>query len=34
MERSTPVAYMPRKWRLIMFVVRALPDFIFNGVNI
>lgn len=34
MERGTPVAYLPRKWQLIMFVVRALPDFIFNRLNI
>jgi short-subunit dehydrogenase len=33
-ERGTPVAYVPRKWQLIMFVVRALPDFIFNRLNI
>jgi len=34
MERGTPVAYLPRKWQLIMFVVRMLPDFIFNRLNI
>jgi len=34
LERGTPVAYLPRKWQLIMFVVRALPDFIFNRLNI
>lgn len=33
-ERGTPVAYLPRKWQLIMFVVRALPGFIFNRLNI
>lgn len=33
-ERGTPVAYLPRKWQLIMFVVRNLPDFIFNRLNI
>ena len=34
LDRGTPVAYLPRKWQLIMFVVRALPDFIFNRLNI
>jgi len=34
LDRGTAVAYLPRKWRLIMFVVRALPDFIFNRLNI
>ncbi|NQW51694.1 MAG: SDR family NAD(P)-dependent oxidoreductase, partial [Rhodospirillales bacterium] len=34
LERGTPIAYLPRKWQLIMFVVRALPDFIFNRLNI
>ncbi len=33
-ERGTPVAYLPRKWQLIMFVVRNLPGFIFNRLNI
>lgn len=33
-ERGTAVAYLPRKWQIIMFVVRALPDFIFNRLNI
>lgn len=33
-ERGTAVAYLPRKWQFIMFVVRALPDFIFNRLNI
>jgi decaprenylphospho-beta-D-erythro-pentofuranosid-2-ulose 2-reductase len=33
-ERGTPVAYLPRKWQLIMFVVRNLPNFIFNRLNI
>ena len=32
--RGTPVAYLPRKWQLIMFVVRNLPNFIFNRLNI
>ncbi len=33
-DRGTAVAYLPRKWQLIMFVVRALPNFIFNRLNI
>ena len=33
-ERGIPVAYLPRRWRLIMFVVRVLPDFIFNRLNV
>jgi len=33
-ERGRPVAYLPRRWQLIMFVVRILPDFIFNRLNI
>ena len=33
-ERGTPVAYLPRKWQLIMFVVRNLPNVIFNRLNI
>ena len=33
-ERGTPVAYLPRKWQLIMFVVRNLPNLIFNRLNI
>lgn len=34
MDRGTAVVYLPRKWQLIMFVVRNLPDFIFNRLNI
>lgn len=33
-KRGTSVAYLPRKWQLIMFVVRNLPNFIFNRLNI
>ena len=33
LERGTPVAYLPRRWKFIMFVARALPDFIFNWVR-
>jgi short-subunit dehydrogenase len=28
------VAYIPRKWQLIMSVIRHLPAFIFNKMNI
>jgi hypothetical protein len=28
------VAYIPRKWRLIMSVIRHLPAVIFNKLNI
>lgn len=34
MDRGTPVAYLPRQWQAIMLVVRNLPDFIFNRLNI
>ncbi|MGQ3302411.1 SDR family NAD(P)-dependent oxidoreductase [Reyranella sp.] len=30
MRRGTPVAYLPRRWKFIMLVARALPDFLFN----
>ncbi|WP_422014672.1 SDR family NAD(P)-dependent oxidoreductase [Reyranella sp.] len=33
MRRGTPVAYLPRRWRYIMLVARALPDFLFNRLN-
>lgn len=29
-----PVAYAPRRWRLIMTIIRHLPAFIFNRVSI
>ena len=28
------VIYTPRKWRLIMWVIERMPDFIFNKMNI
>lgn len=31
--KGTPVVYTPRKWQLIMFVVRSLPRFIFHKTN-
>ncbi|WP_166224528.1 SDR family NAD(P)-dependent oxidoreductase [Pseudomonas atagonensis] len=31
---GSPVLYAPRKWALIMFVIRNLPRFIFNKMDI
>jgi len=33
-EKGTPVVYAPGKWRLIMMIIRHLPAFIFNKINI
>jgi decaprenylphospho-beta-D-erythro-pentofuranosid-2-ulose 2-reductase len=33
-EQGKPVIYAPKKWGLIMWVVRHLPAFIFNKINI
>ena len=33
-EKGTPVAYVPGKWWLIMMVIRHLPAFVFNKMNI
>lgn len=33
-ERATPVTYTPSKWWLIMMIIRHLPSFIFNKINI
>lgn len=33
-ERGSPVAYVPGKWRLIMQIIRHLPGFVFNKLNI
>lgn len=33
-EAGKPVIYAPAKWRLIMMVIRHLPDFVFNKMNI
>lgn len=32
--RGRPVAYVPGKWRIIMFVIRHLPAFVFNKLDI
>ena len=28
------IAYVPRKWRLIMFVIRNIPSFVFRKLSI
>lgn len=33
-ERGAPVVYAPKKWALIMMVIRHLPAVIFNKMNI
>lgn len=33
-ERSTSMVYTPKKWQLIMVVIRHLPRFIFNKMDI
>ena len=33
-DKGTPVAYVPQKWWLIMMIIRHLPNFIFNKMNI
>ena len=33
-ERKKPVAYVPGKWQLIMWVIRHLPAAVFNRMNI
>jgi short-subunit dehydrogenase len=33
-ERGQAVAYVPEKWQIIMWVIRLLPNFIFNKMNI
>jgi len=32
--RGQAVAYVPGKWRVIMMVIRHLPAFVFNKLNI
>lgn len=34
MEKGIPLIYTPRKWAVIMTVVRNIPNFIFNKINI
>lgn len=33
-EQSKPEVYAPKKWALIMMVIRHLPKFVFNKMNI
>lgn len=33
-ERGQPLLYVPGKWALIMWVIRHLPAFVFNKLNI
>ena len=33
-ERSTPLVYAPQKWQVIMMLIRHLPRFIFNKMDI
>ena len=33
-EKGLPVAHMPKKWWLIMMIIRHLPRFVFNKMNI
>ena len=33
-KRGQPVVYLPGKWRLIMWIIRHLPNFIFNKLKI
>lgn len=33
-ERGQPLVYVPGKWALIMWVIRHLPSFVFNKLNI
>ncbi len=34
MDSRKSVVYLPGKWRLVMFVLRNLPEFVFNKLNI
>lgn len=33
-ESGKPVIYAPRKWWLIMIIIRHLPTFVFNKLDI
>jgi hypothetical protein len=33
-EEGKPKVYVPGKWMLIMMVIRHLPNFVFNKINI
>jgi len=34
LEKSSPIIYVPGMWRLIMLIIRTVPNFIFNKVNL
>ena len=34
MDKGVKVVYIPKKWKVIMLIIRLLPDFIFNRINI
>lgn len=34
MKRGTPIIYLPRFWRGLMFVIKSLPEFIFNRLKL
>lgn len=33
-DQGVPVAYVPRKWRWVMLIIKHLPNFVFNKLNI
>jgi hypothetical protein len=33
-DRRAAIAYVPWKWRLIMFVIRNIPSFLFRRLSI
>ena len=33
-QRGTPIAYVPKQWYFIMSIIKLLPGFIFNRLNI
>ena len=33
-EKGTPVVYAPRRWQFVLWVIKKLPRFIFNRMNI
>ena len=33
-NRGKKIIYAPRKWMLIMLIIRLIPNFIFNRLNI
>ena len=33
-QKRKSIIYAPRKWALIMFIIKHLPDFVFNKMNV